>query len=153
MWELTDDCGHAASVKACRLVGPRMNDAPAKPLLNVRVLVAEDNPLVAFDIMAGLLKAGAHIMGPALSVERAIELAQLEAADCAVLDVKLRDGLVFPAAQILKEKEAGIGFYTGHINPESLKQQWPEAEVLIKPVPMQTLVRAVTAACKQQTAR
>jgi CheY-like chemotaxis protein len=124
-----------------------MKDAPVKPLLSVRVLVAEDDPLVAFDVMGGLLRAGAHILGPAMSVERAIELARLEAAHCAVLDVLLRDGLVFPAAQILREKGAGIVFHTGHIKPESLKQQWPEAAVLVKPVPMNVLIRSVTEVC------
>jgi two-component system, response regulator PdtaR len=141
---LTEDCGHAASVKACRLVGPRMNDAPAKPLLNVSVLVAEDDPLVAFDVMGGLLKAGAHILGPAMSAERAVELAQLETADCAVLDVMLRDGPVFPAAAILRKRRAGIVFYTGYVKPENLRQQWPGAVVLIKPVPMSVLIRSLT---------
>ncbi len=130
-----------------------MNDASAKPLLNARVLVAEDDPLVAFDVMGGLLKAGARILGPAMSVERAIELAQSEVIDCAVLDVMLRDGPVFPAAQILKEKGAGIVFHTGHIKPESLKERWPDAAVLIKPVPMNLLIRSVTEVCKRQSVR
>ncbi len=124
-----------------------MNAASAKPLLNARVLVAEDDPLIAFDIMGVLLKAGADVLGPAMSVERALELAQTEKLDCAVLDVMLRDGLVFPAAQILKYEGAGIVFYTGQIKPENLKQLWPEAEVLIKPAPLPLLLQAVVAAC------
>ncbi len=127
-----------------------MNAASAKPLLNARVLVAEDDPLIAFDIMGVLLKAGADVLGPAMSVERALELAQTEKLDCAVLDVMLRDGLVFPAAQILKYEGAGIVFYTGQIKPENLRQLWPEAEVLIKPAPLPLLLQAVIAACRKR---
>ncbi len=127
-----------------------MNAASAKPLLNARVLVAEDDPLVAFDIMGVLLKAGADVLGPAMSVERALELALAEPLDCGVLDVMLRDGLVFPVAQILKDNGAGIVFYTGQIHPEKLKQRWPDAEVLLKPAPLPVLLRAVTAACHKR---
>jgi DNA-binding response OmpR family regulator len=118
-----------------------------KPLEGRRILVAEDDPLLAFDLIGLLLKAGAQISGPALSLERALELARAEPLDCGVLDVKLRDGLVFPAARILREKGAGIVFYTGHHDPEGLKQDWPEARVLLKPAPLHLLMRAVIEAC------
>jgi len=123
-----------------------MNKASAKPLLGVRILVAEDDPLVAFDIMGVLLKAGADVLGPAMSVERALELARTEILDCGVLDVVLRDGTVFPVAQILKDRGGGIVFYTGQANPENLKERWPEAEVLPKPAPMTLLLHTVIAA-------
>ncbi len=127
-----------------------MNATSAKPLQDARVLVAEDDPLVAFDVMGALLKAGAEVLGPAMSVERALELVQAETMDCAVLDVMLRDGPVFPAAQILKDKGAGIVFYSGQVNPENLKQRWPEAEVLVKPAPLPQLLRAVAVACRKR---
>ncbi|MFY9639729.1 MAG: response regulator [Rhodomicrobium sp.] len=127
-----------------------MNATSAKPLQDVRVLVAEDDPLIALDVMGALLRAGANVLGPAMSVERALELAQAETIDCAVLDVMLRDGPVFPAAQILKNKGAGIVFYSGQAKPEDLQQHWPEAELLVKPVPLPELVRAVDAACHKR---
>ena len=110
-----------------------------KPLEGMRILVAEDDPLLAFDLIGLLLKAGAQISGPALSLERALELARAEPLNCGVLDVKLRDGLVFPAARIV--------FYTGHHDPEGLKQDWPQAHVLLKPAPLHVLMRAVIEAC------
>ncbi len=118
-----------------------------KPLDGKRVLVAEDDPLLAFDLIGLLLKAGAQIAGQALSLERALELARAEQLNCGVLDVKLRDGLVFPAARILRDKGAGIVFYTGHHDPEGLKQDWPQAHVLLKPAPLHVLMRAVIEAC------
>ena len=82
------------------------------PLRGARVLVAEDEPIIAFDVASILIEAGAVILGPAFSPERAIELATERDPACGVLDVNLRDGLVFAVAQILRRKGAGIVFYT-----------------------------------------
>ena len=61
--------------------------------------------------------------------------------------MQLRDGLVFAAARILLAKGAGIVFYTGQYDPEGLKREWPDAQVLFSPVPLDILMRAVIAAC------
>ncbi len=119
----------------------------AQPLVGARVLVAEDEPLLAFDIMRVLMEAGAAIIGPAFCVERSLELAIAEQLSCGVLDVRLRDGLVFPAADVLRWKGAGIVFYTGQIDPSSLMRDWPGAPVLLKPAPVRLLIPAVLAAC------
>jgi two-component system, response regulator PdtaR len=124
-----------------------MTAASKKMLLGSRVLVAEDDPFIAFDIMKSLHEAGAETLGPALSLARALELACTQDLNCAVLDVMLRDGLVFPAASILRQRGAGLVFYTGYRDPESIKQDWPSAQVLFKPAPSQLLVRTVRAAC------
>lgn len=117
-----------------------------KALNGIRILVAEDEPLVAFDVLSLLLKAGAEVLGPALSVERSLELvSRVEWLSCGVLDVMLRDGPVFPVAHLLKQKGAGIVFYTGQRDPESLKREWPDAAVLIKPALPNFLTHAVIA--------
>ena len=122
-----------------------MGSPHGKPLDGSKILVAEDEPFLAFDIMALLLKAGAEVLGPALSVERALELANRGQLHCGVLDVMLRDGPVFPAAHVLKQKGAGIVFYTGQRDPELLKQEWPDAVILIKPALPDFLIQAVIA--------
>ena len=71
----------------------------AKPLQGAKVLVAEDEAILALDLVQTLSKAGANIIAPAKTVERAVELAQKEDLDCSILDVRLKDGLVFPAAE------------------------------------------------------
>jgi DNA-binding response OmpR family regulator len=118
-----------------------------KPLRGTSVLVVEDDPILALDIVRLLLAAGADVKGPALSLERAIELAKVEHLSCAVLDVTLRDGLVFPAATLLRQRGVSIVFYTGIGDPEAIRRDWPDAEVLVKPVPWDLLKRAVMAAC------
>src|SRR5262249_19301040 len=112
------------------LSGKTMENAPDKPLEGSRVLVAEDNPILAYHNSRSLIEAGAQVAGPAITVDRALELAVAEVIDCAVLDVYLRDGLVFPAAEVLKQKGAGIVFFTGRADTSRIKQEWPHAEVL-----------------------
>jgi DNA-binding response OmpR family regulator len=118
-----------------------------KPLRGASILVVEDDPILALDIIRLLLAAGADVKGPALSLERALELANAEHLSCAVLDVTLRDGLVFPAASLLQRRGAGIVFYTGIGDPEAIRRDWPEAEVLVKPASWDLLKRAVLAVC------
>ncbi len=125
-----------------------MSAALNKPLSGKRILVAEDDPLLAFDITGLLLKAGAWIAGQALSLVRALELAQAEHLNCGILDVRLRDEIVFPAARILRDKGAGIVFYTGQDDLRCFAGLWPQAQVLMKPAPLHVLMRAVIAACE-----
>jgi DNA-binding response OmpR family regulator len=120
---------------------------PFKPLWDASILVVEDDPILALDIVRLLLAEGAKVKGPALSLERALELAKTEHLSCGLLDVTLRDGFVFPAASVLRRRGIGIVFYTGIGNPEAIRRDWPEAEVLVKPVPWDRLKRAITAVC------
>jgi len=81
-----------------------------------RVLVAEDSFLIASDLSERLRIAGAEVVGP---------FAKLEAAQrsldglgpgriAAVLDVQLRDGLIYPLADRLRAMGAPLVFATGY---------------------------------------
>jgi CheY-like chemotaxis protein len=126
-----------------------METASDKLLHGSRVLVVEDEPLIAFDIVKTLRGAGAETLGPALSLARALELATAERLDCAVLDVMLRDGTVFRAARLLHQRGAGLVFYTGYFALDRLKRAWPGAQVLLKPASPKLLVEAVRSVCAQ----
>jgi two-component SAPR family response regulator len=119
----------------------------AKPLRGVRVLVVEDEAILAFDMMRMLSEAGAEVIGPASSVQRAVELAKKEDVDCGILNIELRDGLVVPAAEVLRQKGVKIVFYTGWFDPEGIRRNWPDAKVLEKPASLPALAQAVIEAC------
>jgi DNA-binding response OmpR family regulator len=112
-------------------------------------LVVEDEAIIAFDIMRTLRSSGAEVLGPARSLGRALELANVEYLDCGVLDVTLGGNLVFPVASILKERVIGIVFYTGYYDLRGRKRDWVAAPVLLKPAPPIMLVEAVRAVCSQ----
>lgn len=61
----------------------------------VRILVAEDEHLVAADLAVSLRDLGYEVIGPASDGETALRLAQTEAPDLALLDIRMprRDGL------------------------------------------------------------
>ncbi len=65
---------------------------------------------------------------------------------CAVLDVNLGCELVFPAARVLEERCISTIFCTGYSDLHGLQRDWPDAQVLAKPVSPQTLIRAIRAA-------
>jgi CheY-like chemotaxis protein len=117
-----------------------MEMASDKLLQGSRILVAEDEPFVAFEIVVVLRMAGAEVLGPALSLTRTIELATAEHVDCAVLDVMLRDGLVFPAARLLRQQSAGLVFHASYFPIGRLKQGWPRAQILTKPASPELLL-------------
>ncbi len=79
-----------------------MNTNANQPLQGTRILIAEDDAILAFDLGITLQKAGAKILGPTLTLAHTLSLAQTAAMCAAVLDVSLRDEEVFPAAHELK---------------------------------------------------
>jgi DNA-binding response OmpR family regulator len=60
-----------------------------QPLLQLRVLVVEDEPIIALDIAQTLSQAGADIVGPAHSVGQAMRLIEDKHPEAAVLDWRL----------------------------------------------------------------
>jgi DNA-binding response OmpR family regulator len=124
-----------------------MNVISGKPLRGARVLIAEDDPILAFDVAGLLQDAGAETVGPARSLKNALILAETSALDCSLLDVSLCGKLIFPAAKVLRDRGIGIVFYTGYGDPETLSRDWPSAQVLIKPASPRLLIRATAAAC------
>ena len=119
-----------------------------QPLQGTRILVAEDDAILAFDLGITLQKAGAKILGPTLTLAHTLSMAQTTTMCAAVLDVSLRDEEVFPAALELKGRGVGIVFYTGYGAVEQLRRDWPDAQVLTKPTPARLLVEAVRRALR-----
>ncbi len=119
-----------------------------KPLYRARVLVVEDEPILAFYIMSVLSSAGAEIIGPATTVRRALELAASDHISCAFVDIHLHDGLIFPVAHELGRKGLGVVVYTGDPTTiELIQRDLPHAAVILKPAPIDTLISATAKAC------
>jgi DNA-binding response OmpR family regulator len=86
-------------------------------LKDKRVLVVEDEVIVAMAIENELLDAGAEVVGPAGSVGDALRLMELAAGDgglsAAVLDIRLAGEAVTPVADALAERRVPFLFATG----------------------------------------
>ena len=118
-----------------------------KPLLGARILVVEDDAILAFDLIHMLRDAGADIVGPGMTLKHALDLAATPSLICGVLDVSLRQELVFPVANVLRERGVGIVFYTGFGETHLLGRDWPNAQVLTKPATQKLLLSAIASAC------
>jgi DNA-binding NarL/FixJ family response regulator len=124
-----------------------------KPLSGCRVLLIEDEGMILLGLAESLISAGATIVGHAASAMSAVYMARARDFDCAVMDVKLQDGDVFPAARTVSSRGKRIVFATADPDRPELKMEWPDAEVLVKPATDEDVIRATAHACHPQVVR
>ncbi|WP_223218246.1 response regulator [Rhizobium wenxiniae] len=96
------------------------------------VLLVEDEMFVALDIQMTLEDEGWQVSGPFATAREALEFLD-NSVHCAILDVRLADGDVFPVADRLKKNEIPFVFHSGHANPRKLEEQYPASLVCQKP--------------------
>jgi ActR/RegA family two-component response regulator len=83
-------------------------------LANKRVLVVEDDYLVAMDIARALERAGAEVIGPAPAVAAALDALERTVPDGAILDINLGGEMAFPVADALIALGVPFIFATGY---------------------------------------
>ena len=107
-----------------------MNTAPLEGFC---ILVVEDDYLIAQDVSGSLKRAGATVLGPVPSVDKAKRLLAAEAPDAAVLDVNLGQENSFPVAQDLTDRNIPFLFSTGY-NSGDIPAEWAHVTVAMKPL-------------------
>lgn len=117
------------------------------PLSNRRILVIEDEYLLATEMQDGLVKAGATVIGPVSGLSMALKLIEETARiDGAVLDVNLRGEAAFPAAEMLEDRKVPTLFVSGY-DPKIIPQRFRNTPHCEKPVSIkrviETLVRTI----------
>jgi len=83
-------------------------------LEGVRVLLVEDEYLVASLIEEILETAGCIVTGPIPRLAEAVDAADRERCDAAVLDVNLAGERIYPVADILSRRNIPFVFVTGY---------------------------------------
>lgn len=80
-----------------------------------RILVVEDEMIVAMLIEDILTDAGATVVGPAARVARALDLlTEVDGVDAALLDVNLAGEMTTPVAEELRRRGIPFAFATGY---------------------------------------
>lgn len=98
-----------------------------------RVLVVEDESLVAMLLETILEDMGCTPVGPASSIDEALALAtDGEPLDAALLDVNVAGRQVFPVAEALKERGVPFVFSTGY-GEGGLPEEWRGQSTIQKP--------------------
>jgi CheY-like chemotaxis protein len=120
-----------------------MSDRTADLVKGRRVLVVEDEFLIAEDLRLALEDLGAEVVGPVATVDAALDAVRLERGlDGATLDIMLRGEKSFPVAEALKARGLPFVLLTGYSDravPEGLR----DAPRCPKPFDVRQIVRAL----------
>jgi DNA-binding response OmpR family regulator len=109
-----------------------------------RILVVEDEALIAVMVEDMLSDMGSDIVGPASTIDEALHLARTEAIDAAVLDVNVRGQRIDPVAETLMARGVPVLFATGY--GEVRLASGAAATVIDKPYTQDKLERGIAAA-------
>jgi DNA-binding response OmpR family regulator len=95
-------------------------------LAGCRILVVEDETLIALMIEETLQDFGCVVVGPVGKLDAALRLASDEALDAAILDVTIRGGRVYLVAETLLARGVPFVLASGYGDwalPEALRDQ------------------------------
>src|SRR5215468_4041708 len=107
-----------------------------------RLLVVEDNFLIAREIASLLKTHGAIVLGPASTVAQALRLLRRSPPDGALLDVKLGNETCEPVAAAARQRSVPILLVTG-IDRSAFPAALANERCLSKPFQAADLVAAV----------
>ena len=97
-----------------------------------RILIVEDEMLVAMLIEDVIIDLGHEVAGPAMRLETALEMADTENLDFAILDINLAEKHSFPVADRLSERDIPFIFASGY-GASGLNERYREARIVQKP--------------------
>ncbi|KQQ78587.1 hypothetical protein ASF73_03425 [Xanthomonas sp. Leaf131] len=104
-----------------------------------RILVVEDDYLLAEALHALLVEAGVQVVGPVSNVADALALVTSGAAiDGALLDVNVRGQAIFPVADALLERGVPFSFCSGY-ERHTLPLRFAHLSYCMKPYNPQTI--------------
>ena len=115
----------------------------ANPGKRPKVLVVEDEFIIALDLSDTVRTLGYALDGPYPDNENAFVAIDREMPDIAILDVCTGDGEVYPLADALTEAGVPIIFHSGHASYEEMHQRYPDAIACAKPCSPDKLVEAL----------
>jgi DNA-binding LytR/AlgR family response regulator len=91
-----------------------MVDDAHQPFIGRRLLIVEDELLIALELKHIVEQLGGTVVGPTGSVEGALQLLSDATPNAALLDVNLREGRVTPVAQACWDRSVPIALVTGY---------------------------------------
>ena len=111
-----------------------------------RILVVEDEFLLAMELETLLSQRGCTVLGPVPSVGQALALIDGEPPDVALLDVNLKGERATPVAAALLDRGVPFVLITGYSGRQLSEPELRAAPRIDKPVTCRELGRAVAQA-------
>jgi len=117
--------------------------APSTAAAGRRVLVVEDEFFLASRMAGAFAELGVETIGPVGTVKGALDLVEHNGhLDAAVLDIKLRDGVVYPVAEALRARGVPFVFTTGY-NEHAIPDRYNDVARYEKPFDPAQVARAL----------
>ena len=120
----------------------------AAPLAGRRILIVEDEALVALDLEMTLRAEGAETVGPCLRLDHAMAMVEEKVLDASILDISMGRRTSFALANRLRELGVAIVFHSGHADTGALDRRYPGAGYCPKPCMPITIVRTLVRTIK-----
>lgn len=120
----------------------------AKMLDGFRILIAEDDYLIAAFLADYIAQRGGTVIGPVGSGKEVLQRIEREAVDCAVIDLKLQDGPCLRLIEALMERGVRIIVTTGY-PVSSIPAKFRQLPIFAKPYDYDAVADRVTECCGQ----
>ena len=106
---------------------------PTLSLKGQRILIVEDQFLIAIELQESLEKAGATVVGPVGRLDRALSKVEDDDLNAALLDVDLNGERCWPVADLLSRAGVPFAFTTGFSANIVMPKRFEGRPVVAKP--------------------
>jgi DNA-binding response OmpR family regulator len=97
-----------------------------------RILIVEDEPLIALDLESAVVDQNGTVVGPVDTVAEASRIAESEALDGAILDLRLKGELALSVAERLRARDIPFVVHSGQAEI-TIPRAWPNVPIIGKP--------------------
>jgi DNA-binding response OmpR family regulator len=104
----------------------------SRVLAGKRILIVEDEPLIALDLETVVTDHEGIVVGPVGSIAQASLIAATEPIDGAILDLRLGGELALSVAERLRARKIPFVIHSGQADT-TLPRNWPAVPVISKP--------------------
>jgi Response regulators consisting of a CheY-like receiver domain and a winged-helix DNA-binding domain len=129
---------------------PETYDAPVQGRLSgARILVVEDEFVIAMQLQSVFEEEGAQVLGPYHNLAEALEHAGTDDITAASLDVNLGRDTAAPVASLLAERKVPFVFYSVQTNDPAIAD-WRHIPLIQKPAAPSDLIDAIATVLRRR---
>ncbi|MCC6914754.1 MAG: response regulator [Rhodospirillaceae bacterium] len=112
-------------------------------LAGLRILIVEDDALVALNLQEFVESLGCTVVGPMGRLAAALDVLDRVSIDGAMLDINLHGEMVYPLAERLAERRTPMLFCSGYAFTQAVPKRFQDYPQVAKPMVEQTLRTAM----------
>ena len=118
-------------------------------LAGKRVLIVEDDNILAITLAEEFAAEGAEVIGPAATVTDALDVIARNDLDGAIVDINLRGKAAFPVADALADRHIPFVFATGYLVAGHIPVRHADVRRFEKPTAPGVICRALEEAMEE----